>query len=135
METVQMHPAPASAAPAIIATAQEACRSLPDTQAPAGGSSNTPAAQAGTAAAFFARASDYLHRPSRVCPRHHVIHTGKLARAIPLDLALLRATGQTAYARRAAEQARFVVSQLARDPEHGGWIYLPGRFDPRNCSN
>jgi|GEM_PF-429038 len=98
---------------------------------------DTPALgeRAGPAVAFFARAADYLHRPSRACPRHHVIHTGKLARAIPLDLALLRATGEPAYARRAIEQARFVTSRLARDPEHGGWIYLPGRFDPRNCSN
>ncbi len=130
-----MRSAPASAAPPIMATAEEARHSLPDTQAPAGGSSTIPAVRAETAVAFFARASDYLHRPSRACPRHRVIHTGKLARAIPLDLALLRATGERVYARRAAEQARFVVSQLARDPEHGGWIYLPGRFDPRNCSN
>ncbi|HEV2123269.1 MAG TPA: hypothetical protein VGW38_10905, partial [Chloroflexota bacterium] len=60
---------------------------------------------------------------------------GKLARSIPIDLALFDTTGDEAFWQRALQRAAFVVSRLAPDPEHGGYIYLPGRFDPRNCSN
>jgi hypothetical protein len=64
-----------------------------------------------------------------------VAHTGKLARAIPLDLALLDVTGDEGFWRRAVERAGYVISRLAPDPEHGALIYLPGRLDPRNCSS
>ena len=36
--------------------------------------------------------------------------------------------------RRATTRARWVVSRLGVDPEHGGRIFLPGRLDPRNAS-
>jgi hypothetical protein len=36
--------------------------------------------------------------------------------------------------RRAVARARWVVSRLGTDPEHGGRIFLPGRLDPRNNS-
>src|SRR5919108_2189000 len=83
---------------------------------------------------WFAAAARYLHRPDPTCPEHGVAHTGKLARAIVLDLALLAATGGAAYLDRAVGRARYVAARLAPDPEHGGLIYLPGRLDPRNCS-
>src|SRR5436190_18299279 len=84
--------------------------------------------------AWFAAAANYLHRHDLNCPEHHVAHTGKLARAIVLDLALLDAGGGERSWQRAVERARYVVSRLAPDPEHGALIYLPGRLDPRNCS-
>jgi hypothetical protein len=85
--------------------------------------------------AWFAAASHYLHRRDLRCPAHRVAHTGKLARAIVLDLCLLDSTGQEQYWQRAVERARYVVSRLGPDPEHGAFIYFPGRLDPRNCSN
>jgi hypothetical protein len=85
--------------------------------------------------AWFRAASSYLHRDDVRCPEHRVAHTGKLARAAVLDLALLDATGDETHWRRAVERARYVASRLAPDPEHGTLIYLPGRLDPRNCSN
>ena len=59
-----MRSAPASAAPPIMATAEEARHSLPDTQAPAGGSSTIPAVRAETAVAFFvSMVSALLEKP------------------------------------------------------------------------
>ena len=92
-------------------------------------------AQNDRAIAWFARASGYLHRADPRCPEHRVAHTGKLARAVVLDLALFEATGDATFWQRAVERARFVATRLAPDPEHGAFIYLPGRLDPRNCSN
>ena len=66
---------------------------------------------------------------------HGVRHTGKLARLVVLDLALLDATGDPRYWEGARLRAEEVAAQLAPDPEHGSLIYLPGRLDPRNCSN
>jgi hypothetical protein len=95
-----------------------------------------PAGSADPAAVtWFARAAGYLRRPALRCPAHKVAHTGKLARGIVLDLCLLGATGDEQYWRWAVERARYVVARAAPDPEHGGLVYLPGRFDPRNCSN
>jgi hypothetical protein len=88
-----------------------------------------------TVLAFFRAASGYLHRQQPVCPVHGVAHTGKLARAVVLDLCLFDATGGEVYWERAVERAAYVADRLAPDSEHGGLIYLPGRFDPRNCSN
>ena len=84
---------------------------------------------------FFAAVAGYLGRPDPVCPVHGVRHTGKLARLIVLDLALLDATGDPRYWEEARLRAEEVAAQLAPDPEHGSLIYLPGRLDPRNCSN
>jgi hypothetical protein len=89
----------------------------------------------GTPLGFFAAAAGYLGRPDPVCPVHGVRHTGKLARLIVLDLALLDATGDPRYWEEARLRAEEVAAQLAPDPEHGSLIYLPGRLDPRNCSN
>lgn len=66
---------------------------------------------------------------------HRVRHTGKLARSIVLDLALLDATGDAGYWTQAVRRAEEVAARLAPDPEHGALIFLPGRLDPRNCSN
>lgn len=85
--------------------------------------------------AWFGRAASFLHRQELACPIHGVAHTGKLARAIVLDLALLDATGNDAFWQQAVQRAEYVVSRLAPDPEHGALVYFPGRLDPRNCSN
>lgn len=85
--------------------------------------------------AWFRAAAGYLHRRDLRCARHGVAHTGKLARAIVLDLSLFDATGDSHWWDRAVERAGYVLSRAAPDPEHGALIYLPGRFDPRNCSN
>ena len=68
------------------------------------------------------------------CPVHGVAHTGKLARAVVLDLALHDHTGERPLWERAVARAQWVASRLAPDPEHGALIYHPGRLDPRNCS-
>ncbi len=83
----------------------------------------------------FVAAAGYLTRPDPTCPAHRVRHTGKLARSIPVDLALLGATGETGYWTRAVQRGVEVAGRLAPDPEHGALIYLPGRLDRRNCSN
>ena len=44
-------------------------------------------------------------------------------------------TGQDRYWERAQRRARRVVARLVRDPEHGAWVFAPGRLDPYNCSN
>jgi len=66
---------------------------------------------------------------------HRVRHTGKLARLIVLDLALLDATGEPGFWDEARRRAAAVAGCLAPDPEHGALVYLPGRLDPRNCSS
>ncbi|MGH2356037.1 MAG: hypothetical protein ACRDI2_06330 [Chloroflexota bacterium] len=84
---------------------------------------------------WFAAAAGFLHRADLRCETHHIPHTGKLARSIVLDLALLDVTGDERYWERAARRAEQVAAQLAPDPQHSALIYLPGRLDPRNCSN
>ncbi|MDQ3701106.1 MAG: hypothetical protein M3442_09330 [Chloroflexota bacterium] len=83
----------------------------------------------------FIAAARFLDRPSPACPVHRVRHTGKLARSVVLDLSLLDATGDTGYWTQAVCRAEEVADRLVPDPEHGALIYLPGRLDPRNCSN
>ena len=85
--------------------------------------------------AFFRAAASYLARAELRCPTHQVAHTGKLARGVVLDLALCDATGDARHWERAVARAQWVAGRLAPDPEHGALIYLPGRLDPRNCSN
>ncbi|HXI19385.1 MAG TPA: hypothetical protein VNM48_23720, partial [Chloroflexota bacterium] len=94
--------------------------------------------------AWFRAAASYLHRPNQPnrqnhgvprCSQHGVAHTGKLARAAVIDLALLDATDDDAFWTRAVERAGYVASRLAQDPDYGSWIFLPSRLDPRNCSN
>ncbi len=97
--------------------------------------SSARAAVAPEALSFFRAASGYLHRQRLECPLHLVAHTGKLARVIVLDLCLHDATSEDVFWRRAIARAEYVADRLAPDPDHGGLIYLPGRFDPRNCSN
>jgi hypothetical protein len=63
-----------------------------------------------------------------------VAHTGKLARAVVLDLALFDGTGDERHWQRAVGRAEWVAAKLGPDPEHGALIYHPGRLDPRNCS-
>ena len=65
---------------------------------------------------------------------HRVAHTGKLARAIVVDLALLDHWGDELHWQRALGRAEWIASRLKPDPEHGALIYHPGRLDPRNCS-
>ncbi len=69
------------------------------------------------------------------CAVHGVEHTARTATSIVVDLALQRITGQGRYWERAQRRARRVVARLVRDPEHGAWIFAPGRLDPYNCSN
>ena len=69
------------------------------------------------------------------CAVHGVEHTARTATSIVVDLALHRATGQDRYWERAQRRARRVVARLVRDPEHGAWVFAPGRLDPYNCSN
>lgn len=97
-----------------------------------------PVAAVDAAMAGLRRASDFFTRrmapADQRCPRHGVAHTGKLARSIVIDLALFRATGEQRYWQRSTDRARVTIQKQAQDPEHGGWVFLPGRFDPRNCS-
>ncbi len=69
------------------------------------------------------------------CAIHGVEHTARTATSIIVDLALHRVTGQDRYWERAQQRARRVVARLVRDPEHGAWVFAPGRLDPYNCSN
>ena len=69
------------------------------------------------------------------CAVHGVEHTARTATSIVVDLALYRVTGQDRYWERAQRRARRVVARLVRDPEHGAWVFAPGRLDPYNCSN
>lgn len=85
--------------------------------------------------AWFARASRCLNRANVRCPEHGIAHTGKLARSIPLDLALLDATGNDTYWEQAVRRAHYVALRLGPDPQHGAYVFYPGRLDPRNCSN
>ena len=90
--------------------------------------------------AALARVSDYWVQqtvPSGEtrCAVHGVEHTARTATSIVVDLALRRVTGQDRYWERALRRARRVVARLVRDPEHGAWIFAPGRLDPYNCSN
>ncbi len=88
----------------------------------------------------LARVSDYWVRQTAPggetrCAVHGVEHTARTATSIVVDLALHRITGQARYWERAQRRARRVVARLVRDPEHGAWIFAPGRLDPYNCSN
>ena len=69
------------------------------------------------------------------CAVHGVEHTARTATSIVVDLALHQVTGQDRYWERAQQRARRVVARLVRDPEHGAWVFAPGRLDPYNCSN
>ncbi len=88
----------------------------------------------------LARVSDYWERQTAPsgetrCTVHGVEHTARTATSIVVDLALQRITGQDRYWERALRRAQRVVARLVRDPEHGAWIFAPGRLDPYNCSN
>ena len=83
--------------------------------------------------------SDYLHRGIGVdgrllCPEHGLDHTGRSARSIVIDSALHALTGKDEYFDRAHSRALTTDARLAPDPEHGAWIYHPGRLDPNNMS-
>ena len=84
-------------------------------------------------------ASDYLHRGigpdgRLVCPEHRVDHTGRSARSSVIDSALHASTGDDTYFHRARARALITDARLAPDPEHGAWIYHPGRLDRNNMS-
>ncbi len=83
--------------------------------------------------------SDYFHNiigsdGRLVCPEHRVDHTGRSARSIVVDAALHALTGDYKYFHRARARALTTDARLAPDPEHGAWIYHPGRLDPNNMS-
>ena len=83
--------------------------------------------------------SDYLHRGigpdgRLLCPEHRLDHTGRSARSIVIDSALHALTGKDEYFDRACSRALTTDARLAPDPEHGSWIYHPGRLDPNNMS-
>lgn len=70
----------------------------------------------------------------RVCPRHHVEHTGKLVYAAAIDLALRRAQGTNAYDERIRRRALRTVSMLRTDPSTGSAVFFPGSLDSRNAA-
>lgn len=87
----------------------------------------------------LAGTSDYLHRATAadgrlVCPEHRIDHTGRSARSILIDAALHAATDDGEYFQRARTRALTTDARLAPDPEHGAWIFHPGRLDPNNMS-
>lgn len=86
------------------------------------------------------RVSDYMHARTSsngdlVCPEHGLDHTGRSARSIVIDCCLYAATAEPEYLRRAESRAATVANRLIQDPDHGAWIYHPGRLDPANNSN
>ena len=88
----------------------------------------------------LARVSDYMHAATAatgelVCPEHGLDHTGRSARSIVIDCFLYGATAEPHYLRRAESRAATIANRLARDPDHGTWIYHPGRLHPANNSN
>jgi hypothetical protein len=83
--------------------------------------------------------SDYLHGATTtdgrlVCAEHRLDHTGRSSRSIVIDCALHAATGDDRYFQRALSRALTTDARLAPDPEHGAWIFHPGRLDPNNMS-
>jgi hypothetical protein len=70
-----------------------------------------------------------------VCPEHGIDHTGRSSRSIVIDCSLYAATAEPEYLRRAEARATTVANRLIQDPDHGAWIYYPGRLDPANNSN
>lgn len=87
----------------------------------------------------LAGVSDYTHRGIApdgrlVCPEHRIDHTGRSARSIVIDAALHAITGDVEYFQRARSRALTTDARLAPDPEHGAWVYHPGRLDPNNMS-
>ncbi len=88
----------------------------------------------------LARVSDYMHAATKatgelVCPEHGIDHTGRSARSIVIDCFLYSATAEPHYLRRAESRAATIAKRLIQDPDHGAWIYHPGRLDPANNSN
>ncbi len=87
----------------------------------------------------LAGVSDYLQGATTsdgrlVCPEHRLDHTGRSARSIVIDCALHAATGDDRYYERALSRALTTDARLAPDPEHGAWVFHPGRLDPNNMS-
>tara|TARA_B100001123_G_C15341188_1_gene1034992 strand:- start:1071 stop:2897 length:1827 start_codon:yes stop_codon:yes gene_type:complete len=68
------------------------------------------------------------------CVAHGVDHTGKSSRSILIDCGLFQSTNDEIYFNRAKSRVNTILSRLAPDPEHGGWIFHPGRLDARNMS-
>lgn len=83
--------------------------------------------------------SDYFDRATDEgghleCVDHGMDHTGKSSRSILIDGGLFQLTGDKVYFDRAKSRVTTILSRLAPDPEHGGWIFHPGRLDVRNMS-
>ena len=88
----------------------------------------------------LARVSDYMHAATGatgelVCPEHGIDHTGRSSRSIVIDCFLYAATAEPHYLRRAESRAATIANRLTQDPDHGAWIYHPGRLHPANNSN
>ena len=86
------------------------------------------------------RVSDYMHAATAatgelVCPEHRIDHTGRSARSIIIDCFLCATTGDPQYLNRAESRAVTIANRLTQDPDHGTWIYHPGRLHPANNSN
>lgn len=86
------------------------------------------------------RVSDYMHAATTVtgelvCPEHGIDHTGRSARSIVIDCFLYASTGDPQYLQRAESRAATIANRLTQDPDHGTWIYHPGRLHPANNSN
>jgi hypothetical protein len=89
---------------------------------------------------FLRGISDYFWQQtapdgSLVCPKHKVEHTGKNVYAALIDAKLHRLIGDEQYFERARRRVMRTVEKLGRDPEHGAWIFFPGRWAERNMAN
>ena len=88
----------------------------------------------------LARVSDYMHAATAakgelVCSEHGIDHTGRSARSVIIDCFLYATTGDPQYLSRAESRAVTIANRLTQDPDHGTWIYHPGRLHPANNSN
>lgn len=89
---------------------------------------------------FLEKISDYFENQTRpdgaiICPKHRIEHTGKNVYSAIIDSEFYKFTGEEKYFERAKKRVFRTIENLIQDPEHGGWIFWPGRLDGRNMSN
>lgn len=89
---------------------------------------------------FLRGISDYFENISLtdgkiICPKHRIEHTGKNAYSAIIDSELYKLTGEEKYFERAKKRVLRLTQNLVQDPEHGGWIFWPGRLGKYNMSN
>ena len=89
---------------------------------------------------FFKKVSDYFFVATKqdgslVCKKHRIEHTGKNVYSIVIDLFLYKQTNDKKYFHRAAARALRTIKKVIVDPQHGYWIFYPGRLSGWNASN